>query len=1294
MTAMKSNLAPGREVAGCSPTRWVYELLNNKFTICNLFERARHAQLQSTYTWDHPHNLVMNGNQSFSTDCSRVLSTICLDCHFHFVFKMGWDSAHGDSLCHPSQASWPLQDHQFPWHHLVWVGSGSDPDIGKDSTKYHPLLARENFVCSAPPCTFQLTLEVSEPRMHQSWIELLLDRETIVQQLRVAREQEPERYEGVVTGDWADQAPLNLNTYLKNLLECSPEDTRTISKRNRRFQVLFGPRCYDIFRELHFTEKIETRAGVDEGSFTPSPPPPPGGPSGSTEIGTFRSYLEDIRSEVQCLIHKAGQVGERPTIITPVLHADLGCEQAVSLSSNANVVAMADAPRYKLIGVLPNQGREAVVNAYKRQWELLPSRRKDLVESLMGIASDTIDELLSDYAITQSSVFDNQAHIPELNDDGSLVPQALNYLGLYSHHTYSADSVIEAFRRKLAQSPADATTARSMLLIIAQASDNDLYQAQLLMEVDAKMSLDTSLAVLGVRHADGPWPLVSDAAKRKLEASKSKDESQVYIDAVEAIADHTYSPALRQAALEMRQENGMLGFKENSSVDESKPVDFTTPVGLHNIGNTCYLNSLLQYLFTVKPVRDIVFNYENVKLALTDESISSRLLGGNKMQMDRGEAVVAQAFAKELSELFKNLMASKHAATKPSQRLANAVLLSTHTLLRNSQSSAEPSNGTDPPPLPERPYPTPPLSKSMEDVEMTGLNATSVPETAETASNPSSMTLIDREEGHSDLSHERMDKVPPTVHPGRGAEAQEPGNATKLEAPPRIAGQLQDTQVAECLPAEDHEHLTQDVEMTDADAAEPESVDQKVLNALEHQKRSSGTDQQDVEEVMGSIINRLQAAIQPSCVDEKTGIQLEKIMETFFVTTINYTKKFDEKEYQSEISFDRAITAFPAPDGACSLYDALGRNFDQQILEESKLSRYTSIKALPPVLHILIQRSQSMGSKNGNAVVIPETLYMDRYMDAPHDSPIFRRRVAAWALSDRIHDIKAQIAKIDNHPNYLSYLEDCSRGAMKSVESSVEHGATDPTIAAGGETIETTRSAQEENWDFDGPVDDDFLLVNPVTTASDSEQSIHVESKALSIRATDTALRQMMESELQQREHMLKEQQDSLKGMAYRLHAVICHRGQLMSGHYWVWIHDFEDNVWRWYNDDDVKENKDTKEVLETLSSSGEPYFLCYVRDEDKMEFVNVPKRQPPTPPQATHVSPSSEMVIDREAHAGALEESLLPGAASAGDDDDGTASSTPKASATTNVSAITTVTEIAEPDAETTHEGRMNGHL
>ncbi|QPG93659.1 hypothetical protein C2857_001529 [Epichloe festucae Fl1] len=1235
MTAMKSNLAPGREVAGCSPSRWIHELLNNNFTVCDLFERARHARFDSTYTWHHPHKLVMNGNQSFSTSSSRVLSSICLDCHFHFVFKMTWDAAHSDSICHPNQSSWPLRDNQFPWHHLVWVGSGSDPEIAQDNNKYYPLLAREHFVCSAPPCTFQLTLEVSEPRVPQSWIELLLDRETICEQLRVAKEQDPSRYEGV-TDDWAYQATLNLNTYLKNLLECSPEDARSISKRNKRFAVLFGPRCFGMFRQLEFTEKTDIIDGVDEGSFTPSPPPPAGGPSGATEIGTYRSYLEDVRSEVQCLIHKAAQAAERPNIITPVLHADLGCQEVPNVSSNALV----DVERYKTLGVLPNQSREAVVNAYKRQWELLPNRRRALVDSIMGIANDTGDELLSDYAITQSSVFDNQTHRPGNSDDDGLVPQALDFLGLQPPNNYSAELLIQAFRRKLAQSPADATTARSMLLVIAQNSNDDMYQAQLLMEADAKMSLDTSRAVLEVSNADGPWQAVFEAAKKKLEASKSKDETQVYLDALEAIADHTYSPGLKQAALELRQENGMFGFKKTSG-DDSKPVNFALPVGLHNIGNTCYLNSLLQYLFTVKPIRDIVFNYDHVKLPLTDESITSRLLGGNKMQMDRGEAVVAQAFAKELSELFENLMASRQAATKPSQRLANAVLLSTHTLLHNNPkpSSAEPSTGgSDPPPLPVRPSPAPP-SKPIEDIEMTNVAVTSVHEAAETASISSSRTLVDQEDAQPDRPHERVDKAATTIQANGGAEAQ-------------------------------------DVDMVDA-AAESETVDQKVLNALEHQKRSSGTDQQDVEEVMGSIINRLQAAIQPTIIDEKTGIQLEKIMETFFVTTVNYTKKFDEKKYQSEISFDRAITAFPAPDGPCSLYDALGRNFDQQILEESKLSRYTAIKTLPPVLHILVQRSQSMGSKNGNAVVIPETLYLDRYMDAPHDSPVFRRRVEAWALSDRISDVKAQIAKVDNNPNYISYLEKYSNGV---VDEEATNGDANGTTIVNGEAAEMV-SAPEENWDFDGPVDDDFLVINAATN-TDSQPQMHIEPKPLRIRETDTTIRQMMENELQQRGQALKEHQESLTGTPYRLHAVICHRGQLMSGHYWVWIHDFEDNVWRWYNDADVKENKDTREVLETLSTSGEPYFLCYVRDEDKMDFVNVPKRQPATPSSEAQNTRASGMVTDRDGDVDAVAE------AAAQEADGAMTSTTTTTTTMTTTATATTITPIAESGAEKSEVG------
>ena len=548
--------------------------------------------------------------------------------------------------------------------------------------------------------------------------------------------------------------------------------------------------------------------------------------------------------------------------------------------------------------------------------------------------------------------------------------------------------------------------------------------------------------------------------------------------------------------------------------------------------------------------------------------------------------------------MFTKLENSGMRATRPSQRLANAVLLDTDTLVKSANTSADSATGNQPPPLPTRPPPGPPANDS-EDVEMATTNVKDDRDPIDTASTVSSQTLIGDD---SDRSYDKVETSPAT-NDGQVIdtvmEVEQDDDVVEISRPTHQADEVVGTPEKRNIDDSKKDQST-DTEMTDA--KDPSTIDQKVLTALEHQDRSSGTDQQDVEEVMGNIISRLQAAIQPSYVNDATGIQMESIMETFFVTTINYTKKADQDTYQKEISFDRFITAFPSPQGGtCSLYDALGRNFDLQAIEGSEQSRYTAIETLPPVLHVLIQRSQSVNGKNDNPVEIPETLFLDRFMDTPHDSMTFKEREKSWAAANRISEINASIAAAESTGPTGPFLESLSR--EEKADDSSAPTTEDIAMVDGGEDA-------EETWEFDGPVDDDFLMVNrPSKRAVSATELSNVPQN---INEIESSVREQMKTELKETTDHLETYYAQLKSNPYRLHAVICHRGSLRSGHYWVWIYDFEQNVWRKYNDSNVEVKHSTDEVLKTLSSSGEPYFLCYVRDEDKEEYVDVPRRRRP----------------------------------------------------------------------------------
>ena len=92
------------------------------------------------------------------------------------------------------------------------------------------------------------------------------------------------------------------------------------------------------------------------------------------------------------------------------------------------------------------------------------------------------------------------------------------------------------------------------------------------------------------------------------------------------------------------------------------------------------------------------------------------------------------------------------------------------------------------------------------------------------------------------------------------------------------------------------------------------------------------------------------------------------------------------------------------------------------------------------------------------------------------------------------------------------------------------------------------------------------------------------------------------------------------------------------SGHYWIYIYDFAKSLWRKYNDGYVTEVKDTKEIYEAEQTTrpATPYFLVYVRDEQKDKLVDAVCRDTIDIPPATS---QDTVMVDDDAGSAALYE-------------------------------------------------------
>lgn len=662
-------------------------------------------------------------------------------------------------------------------------------------------------------------------------------------------------------------------------------------------------------------------------------------------------------------------------------------------------------------------------------------------------------------------------------------------------------------------------------------------------------------------------------------------------------------------------------------------VDTSLPVGLMNIRNTCYLNSILQYFNTVLPVRSVVLNWEEYKLEPTEENIETRRLGGTGVALDKPEAFLAAKFVEEMRSLFLEFQSSTASAIKPQQRLALAALKNADKLLKakpaepasmviGPQPNPNPSDKelAPPPPLPARPSPKPPT----QPIEPT-VTINSISDQTDTASNVSSATLVDTKDEdvnqtYVTISDTNEDKPIPQVVPAKERVALDDDDKTKAPESEESTGEVLASQEkvepgnsAENMGSTDANATTVAVE---AKIENTLSVEEKITEAL-NDVSVTGTEQQDVEEVMGNILDHFHAAIKPTGTDEDTGKQTDIITETFYwssvvkIRPVNMSTGKAESDFRSVLDLSRWMTAFPAKDEKTDLYGALDSNFDQEFQEDGN-EMVTAITRAPPILHIYIQRGQEIKgelSRNNNVVEIPERLYLDRYMDCPTDSDLFKKRQRSWNLKRRLQALNvappppAELAKEDKGTKVKK--DEIKEAGYEVIEQNVEDYETQMFIDNGEEEYVSINVPSLLN-----PNDKDLLPENFEPTGGDVTMGGIQESSPANLDGdASRRLREQTEGEKSKVHEELSTLFSDMTDVAYRLHAVICHGGGLGFGHYWVWIYDFDENVWRSYNDERVEVHRDEEKVLNDLNSSGRPYYVAYVREDEISRMVKIPSR-------------------------------------------------------------------------------------
>ncbi|KAI9680790.1 MAG: ubiquitin-specific protease ubp2 [Caeruleum heppii] len=1199
-------------------------------------------------------------NAISSTPKSYMVASFCTECRCHLDLSLEIEATTPNATPCPNTA--------YPLHHFQYLPEKSKALQNPTGSNGGPRWQDErHFRCSSEACCAVVIISIRPSRLSPEHLATLTDPARIKARIQPALESDPDRLRGYTVPE-PIKVLSNLRQYLIDALRTT--EVKKVNATNKPFMTSLGNSCGGLLEYLGFRYSEEsTETEVRQFWALPSIQRCDNGPVLQDSASIL---VDDVDKELMVLMDKRSWAEKTKankvlsfTPLPALIHIErcLDTVDYAKLPSSRHLVDLTtdDHPCYSTLGALEDFSDDLIEFAYDRQRLCDPDQAAHYFDCLKRLADFRHSDSLSTKAVVMEST-------GEISTGD--IEEAYTYFKIDPHHRaiLNDEHVLGVFKSRVAAAPTHENQARHHLQIIGKARRSSF------LELAASERINTNAQALVWLGAEGT---TADEFIISLYTSKIEEgaEAQVARRAVECIAAHRNSPFLRswldngsfaEIEMDVGQAYTRLGMEDRTLDDDmilalfdirvseapaqnddlraalraigkekgsqkiaaflqtgqtSGQVSAEWPVGLENIGNTCYLNSLLQFYFTVAPLRQLILDFDKFATEVTPESVHRKRVGSRKVTLKEIER--AKKFAYELQRLFQSLITAKTTSITPERELARLTLIKAsdeETFRRMSITSAHErpdpgyrDRGSGQGPI----QPQPGLMSEITESEPAELDRDDHKRT-EASDDASDVTLVDRPWDDQDIVTQKLAHQVPLTQPEHAfsneikADDQAKGQQrqiledkenlapSKEEAARDIPNQEQGTPLHEVSGSRANQQGVTTTDTLTVIEGTPLDIDSSLpmqVSAISkppdrrppvpprpttEESRPKPVDelelgaQQDVTEVIGNVLFQLECAMRPLSI-ERGGEQYDEIKQMFYGKVKVRNEAGNARRENVEAFADIKINV---SSGSRDIYSALDEAFDVQevILDDGVFQQYSSITHLPPVLQVFVQRVQfdkekSRTYKSESHLGLRETIYMDRYMDS-EDTPLLTKRRETWRWKHQLSLLQGRHALLTKTKMDLSIPE------------------------LFGKTKEWLASLDVKQMEGIDPVEAD--LMEDLTRIS-----VEADKELSDIEASMAELTRRLESQF-----------SDATSLPYRLQSVFIHRGTATFGHYWIYIYDFKRQIWRKYNDGYVTEVTNMHEIFEQdPSHPATPYYLVYVREEELERLVDPVCRDIPEEP-------------------------------------------------------------------------------